>query len=87
MVMMDSEKIEAIIRSNLPDCTVSVEGDGRHFEAKIISDVFEGLSLLARQRKVYSFLSTYIQQGTIHALSLATKTYHESKQEREYNNG
>lgn len=72
--LMDAEEIQKMIESNVPDSKVVVQGDGRHFEAQIISATFEGLNLLARQRVVYSALGDNIRNGNIHALSIKAKT-------------
>lgn len=76
---MEPSTIKQILASQLPDATVAVEGDGRHFQATIISSAFEGLSLIERQRKVYSALGDKIQTGEIHALSIKAKTPQESQ--------
>lgn len=44
-----------------------------HFNLNIVSPEFEGLSLLQRQRKVYTILSDELKDH-IHALSMKTKT-------------
>lgn len=71
---MDTTTIEQLLASKLPDATVTVSGDGTHFEALVISATFEGLSLIERQRKVYQALGDKIQTGEIHALSIKAKT-------------
>lgn len=71
---MDTETIKQMIASHIPDATVTVEGDGRHFEATVVSPIFEGLSLIARQRQVYQAVGNAIQTGDIHALSIKAKT-------------
>eukprot|EP00737_Agarophyton_chilense_P000448 gb/GEZJ01000499.1/.p1 GENE.gb/GEZJ01000499.1/~~gb/GEZJ01000499.1/.p1 ORF type:complete len:102 (+),score=10.11 gb/GEZJ01000499.1/:1130-1435(+) len=43
-----------------------------HFNLEIVSDVFEGMPLLQRQRKVYSILSEELRDR-VHALSMKTK--------------
>ena len=48
--------------------------DGRgHFAVRIVSDAFQGLSLLARHRRVYEALGS-LMQTDIHALSLKALT-------------
>lgn len=71
---MHPDEIKKMIESNIPDSEVVVTGDGRHFEATVISSLFEGMSLLARQRHVYSTLGDNIHNGNIHALSIKAKT-------------
>lgn len=75
---MDTDSIKQLIESHIPDAQVTVEGDGRHFEATIISTEFEGLSLIARQRRVYQAVGNAIQTGEIHALSIKAKTPQET---------
>lgn len=48
-------------------------GGESHFEAEIVSQAFEGLSRLARQRAVNAALSDLLA-GPVHALSLKTLT-------------
>ena len=53
---------------------LSVDGDGAHFEALIVSSVFEGLSRIRRQQAVYEALGGRMESGEIHALSMRTLT-------------
>ena len=71
---METETIQHLLESHIPGAIVTVQGDGRHFEATIISAVFEGMSLISRQRHVYQALGDKIQTGEIHALSIKAKT-------------
>lgn len=79
---MQPEDIKNMIESNMPDSQVTVVGDGRHFEAIVVSSSFEGMSLLARQRKVFSTLGDNIHNGNIHALSIKAKTPTEWQNEK-----
>jgi sulfur transfer protein SufE/stress-induced morphogen len=45
-----------------------------HFNVKVVSQSFEGRSLLKRHRLVYDVLKDELQTGGVHALSLITKT-------------
>lgn len=45
-----------------------------HFHVKIVSEQFQGRSLLKRHRLVYDLLQAELQEGGVHALSLSTKT-------------
>jgi len=45
-----------------------------HFNVKVVSESFEGRSLLKRHRLVYDLLKDELQSGGVHALSLITKT-------------
>jgi acid stress-induced BolA-like protein IbaG/YrbA len=50
-----------------------VSGDGRHFEALVVSAAFEGKSRIARHQQVYRALGDRMRQE-IHALSMRTLT-------------
>jgi BolA protein len=49
------------------------EGGETHFKVAIVSDAFEGLSRVERQRKVYAVLKEELAGG-VHALQLDTRT-------------
>jgi acid stress-induced BolA-like protein IbaG/YrbA len=70
---MDCDTIKHMIETGIPDAQVTVQGDGSHFEAAIISDAFEGKAMLARHRLVYDALGDSMQSA-IHALSMRTLT-------------
>lgn len=71
--MTTPENIEAWIDQNMNAERVTVEGDGHHFDAVIVSEQFEGLNTLARHRLVYTALGDKMQ-AEIHALSMKTYT-------------
>lgn len=52
---------------------IEVAGDGRHFEALIVSAAFEGKSRVARHQLVYAALGERMREE-IHALSMRTLT-------------
>ena len=70
---MTPEKIAALIQENLAGSHATVEGDGRHFDARVVCDAFEGKRELARHRMVYAALGDNMDEA-IHALSLTTLT-------------
>ncbi len=63
--------IERFIAAGLACEHVSVEGDGRHFFATIVSPEFEGKSRIARHQRVYQALGDRMREQ-IHALSMKT---------------
>ena len=71
---MQSEEIQAMIQRGLPDAEVQVTGDGRHFDAVVVSEVFTGKGLLEQHRLVYATLGDKMG-GDIHALTIRTYTY------------
>jgi len=71
---MDPEEVKKLIQVGLPDCEVTVKGDGSHFDAIVVGDIFDGKSLLAKQKLVYATVNEYITNGQLHALSIKTYT-------------
>ncbi len=71
---MEPQDVQALIQAGLPDCEVKVEGDGSHFEAVVIGEVFDGLSLVKKQQKVYATLGDKITSGEVHALTIKAYT-------------
>ena len=71
---MTSDQLESIIASQLPCQHLSVEGDGRHWYATIVSEQFEGLRMIQRHQKVYATLGQKMQTDEVHALSMKTYT-------------
>lgn len=70
---MQAEEIKALIATGLTDARIEIDGDGTHFQATIVSDQFEGKSMLQRHQLVYKALGE--KMGTdIHALSMQTFT-------------
>ncbi len=65
--------IQRYIADGLDCQMVEVTGDGRHFEALVVSAAFEGKSRIARHQQVYRALGDRMRQE-IHALSMRTLT-------------
>ncbi len=76
--MMQADTIAEWIQQGLPDSKVSVDGDGHHFEALIVSPEFEGKNTMTRHRMVYATLGEKMG-NEIHALSMKTLTPTESE--------
>lgn len=75
---MQVEDIASLIKTGVPDCEVEVDGDGTHFTAVIVSDVFAGKNMVQQHQLVYKALGD--RMGTdIHALSIQTYTPEEWK--------
>ena len=71
---MTADQLETISAGHLPCQHLSVEGDGRHWYATIVSAEFEGLRLIQRHQKVYATLGQKMQTDEVHALSMKTYT-------------
>jgi acid stress-induced BolA-like protein IbaG/YrbA len=81
---MQPDDIKNLIESGLKGALVTVNGDGRHFNAIVISPEFAGKNRIQKQQLVYATLSDRIANGTLHALSIKTYTpeeWHEHKEE------
>ncbi len=72
--MMLPQNIHEILAKEMPDAKIDVTGDGHHFEAVIVSELFQGKSLIQRQRLVYQILNPWIASGELHAISMKTHT-------------
>ncbi|NVZ08670.1 BolA/IbaG family iron-sulfur metabolism protein [Allochromatium humboldtianum] len=71
---METEAVAQLIRAGLPGAEVQVTGDGEHFEAVVVSDAFEGLSLIKRERLVMETVREQVASGELHALSIKART-------------
>jgi len=71
---MTLAEIQKKLESNIDQSQVTMEGDGCNCSAVIVSPIFEGLSLLQRQRIVLAVVSEEIKSGELHALSVKTYT-------------
>jgi len=71
---MDPTEVEKLIKAGLPDCEVSVKGDGSHFDAVVVGEVFADLSAVKQQQLVYATVVDKITSGQVHALSIKTYT-------------
>ncbi|ADC61450.1 BolA family protein [Allochromatium vinosum] len=71
---METEAVAQRIRAGLPGAEVQVTGDGEHFEAVVVSDAFEGLSLIKRERLVMETVREQVASGELHALSIKART-------------
>ena len=69
---MENEEVERRIAAGLPGCQVTVTGDGRHFEAVVISEAFAGKTPLQKQRMVMETVKPQIESDELHALSIKT---------------
>ncbi|HEY5798786.1 MAG TPA: BolA family protein [Burkholderiaceae bacterium] len=67
------ELIKGYIAAGLECTHLEVEGDGRHFNAIIVSNAFAGKRPIARHQIVYAALGDRMREE-IHALSMKTLT-------------
>ncbi|NOR40125.1 MAG: BolA/IbaG family iron-sulfur metabolism protein [Gammaproteobacteria bacterium] len=71
--MMQGSELENLIKTGIPEAEVTVKGEGDHFEAIVVSQQFEGCSMVQQHQLVYATLGDRMS-GEIHALALHTYT-------------
>ena len=64
--------LKEILENAIEAVEIQVEGDGRHFDVLVVSQVFEGLSPVKKQQLVYAALNENISNGSIHAVNMKT---------------
>jgi len=75
--MVTPEQLKEWIETGFDGASVTVEGDGHHFEAVIVAEEFEGQSRIKRHQLVYAALGDKMK-AEVHALSMKTLTPSES---------
>lgn len=73
---MQAAEIEALIKAAIPDAQVTIQdlaGDGDHYAASVVSEVFRGKSRVQQHQIVYAALRGRMG-GALHALALTTST-------------
>ncbi len=79
---METEQIRLLIQAGLPEAHVEVDGDGRHFSAIVVSELFSGKLMVQQHQLVYRSLGDRV--GTeIHALSIRTYTPDQWKKDQD----
>ena len=69
------EEIKTLITSAIPDAAIEIKdlvGDNNHYEAKIKSKVFNGISKIEQHKLVYKSLKGKMG-NELHALSITTE--------------
>ncbi len=76
---MNAQEIEQLIAAGLACEQLEVTGDGRHWNAHVVSEAFAGKRLIQRHQMVYATLGGRMATDEIHALSMKTLTPQEAK--------
>jgi acid stress-induced BolA-like protein IbaG/YrbA len=71
---MTPSELQSIISAGLACDHIEVAGDGRHWEAVIVSSEFEGKRPIQRHQRVYATLGARMHTDEVHALSMKTLT-------------
>ena len=67
------DEVKRYIEQGLACERVEVDGDGRHFQALVVSAAFTGKSRVQRHQLVYAALGARMREE-VHALSMRTLT-------------
>ena len=79
---MTADQLKELISAGLPCEHITLEGDGRHWYATIVSTEFEGKRLIQRHQRVYASLGDRMKTDEVHALSMKTLTPAEWRNEQ-----
>ena len=79
---MNTEDVKALIEKGIPGSEAIVSGEGCNLEVTVISDSFEGKTMLAEQKLVYATVNHLIQTGELHALGIKAFTPEEWEKEK-----
>ncbi|MDT8282662.1 MAG: BolA/IbaG family iron-sulfur metabolism protein [Gammaproteobacteria bacterium] len=71
---METSAVKSIIETGIDGCEATVTADGSKYTAIVVSDAFEGKTMVAEQKMVYALLDEFIQSGAIHALTIKAYT-------------
>jgi len=71
---MEPDQVKQLIEASLTGCNVTVTGEGSHFDATVVGEVFAGLSPVKKQQLVYATVNEQITSGEVHALTIKTYT-------------
>ena len=82
---MIEKKIKDILRKKIKDIKIFIQdmnGQNNHFSLIVISEKFEGLSIIKQHQIIYNALSSMITKE-IHALQIKTFTWDKWKKENQ----
>ena len=71
---MQNDELKTLLESRLPECSVQVSGDGRHFDLVVVGAVFDGMTPVKKQQYVYAAINDRIADGSLHAINMKTYT-------------
>ena len=79
---MTPEDVKNHIQQGIPGSEVTVSGEGCNLSVVVVSDSFEGKTMVAEQKMVYATVNDYIASGELHALTIKAYTPEEWKSEQ-----
>lgn len=79
---MQPEEITNRLKESFADAEIYVDGDGRHFQVIVVSDIFTDKSMVQQHQLIYKVLGDKVG-GDIHALSINTYTQHQWQKQQQ----
>lgn len=71
---MSPEDVKKLIEDGVEGAEAIISGEGCNLEVTVVSDTFEGKSMLAEQKLVYATVNHLISSGELHALGIKAFT-------------
>ena len=74
---MQTDEVKSLIEAGIENCQaeiVDLTGTGDHFQATVTTDAFSGKTLVQQHQMVYATVGPNLADGSIHALSIKTRT-------------
>ena len=75
--MISPDQLSTLIKTELPDAEIQVEdltGGGDHYQATVVSEAFNGKTLVQQHQMVYKAVNGVMADNSLHALALKTFT-------------
>ena len=79
---MSPDDVKKLIEQGVPDSEAIISGEGCNLSAIVISDSFEGKTMVAEQKMVYATVNNLITSGELHALGIKAYTRSEWAKEQ-----
>jgi acid stress-induced BolA-like protein IbaG/YrbA len=70
---VDKGLIKKIIEEAIPNSQCFFEGDSCNLKLMVISDFFNGISLIQQHKMVLNPLKEHFESGELHAISIETQ--------------
>lgn len=71
---MSPDDVKNLIEKGIPGSQAIVSGEGCNLSVTVVSDAFEGKSMVQEQKMVYATVNQLISTGQLHALGIKAVT-------------
>jgi acid stress-induced BolA-like protein IbaG/YrbA len=78
---MSPDDVKNLIEKGIPGSQAIVSGEGCNLSVTVVSNAFEGKSMVQEQKMVYATVNQLISTGQLHALGIKAVTAAEWKAE------